>query len=68
MDRGAWWATVHEVPRAGHNLATKPLHDIRVGFRDIHKFAGISASKQVRLHIPACKKSGMSGNTTFFGQ
>ena len=24
MDRGAWWATVHEVPRIGHDLATKP--------------------------------------------
>ena len=24
MDRGAWWATVHEVlKRAGHNLETK---------------------------------------------
>ena len=24
MDRGAWWATVHEVARVGQNLATKP--------------------------------------------
>ena len=24
MNRGAWWATVHGVTRAGHNLATKP--------------------------------------------
>ena len=24
MDRGAWWATVHGVPRVGHDLATKP--------------------------------------------
>ena len=24
MDRGTWRATVHEVPRVGHNLATKP--------------------------------------------
>ena len=24
MDRGAWQATVHSVPRVGHNLATKP--------------------------------------------
>ena len=23
MDRGAWWATVHGVPRVGHDLATK---------------------------------------------
>ena len=23
MDRGAWWATVHEVARVGHNLVTK---------------------------------------------
>ena len=24
MDRGAWWATVHEVVRVGLNLATQP--------------------------------------------
>ena len=24
MDRGAWKATVHEFPRVGHDLATKP--------------------------------------------
>ena len=24
MDRGAWWATVHEAARVGQNLATKP--------------------------------------------
>ena len=24
MDKGAWLATVHAVPRAGHDLATKP--------------------------------------------
>ena len=24
MDRGSWQATVHEVARVGHNLATKP--------------------------------------------
>ena len=24
MDRGAWQATVHEVVRVGHDLATKP--------------------------------------------
>ena len=24
MDRGAWWATVHGVTRAGHSLVTKP--------------------------------------------
>ena len=23
MDRGAWWATVHEAARVGQNLATK---------------------------------------------
>ena len=23
MDRGAWWATVHGVARAGHDLETK---------------------------------------------
>ena len=25
MDRGAWPATVHEVTRVGHDLATKPI-------------------------------------------
>ena len=24
FNRGAWWATVHGVTRAGHDLATKP--------------------------------------------
>ena len=24
MGREAWWATVHEVTRVGHDLATKP--------------------------------------------
>ena len=24
MDRGAWWSTVPEVARVGHDLATKP--------------------------------------------
>ena len=24
MNRGAWQATVHGVPRVGHDLATKP--------------------------------------------
>ena len=23
MERGTWWATVHEVPRVGHDLETK---------------------------------------------
>ena len=26
MDRGAWWAAVHEVVRVGHDLATKPSY------------------------------------------
>ena len=25
MDRGVWWATVHEIPRVRHDLVTKPL-------------------------------------------
>ena len=25
MDRGTWQATVHEVTKGGHDLATKPL-------------------------------------------
>ena len=25
MDRGAWWATVHDVTRVRHDFATKPL-------------------------------------------
>ena len=24
MDRGVWWATVHEVARVGHDLASEP--------------------------------------------
>ena len=30
MDRGAWWATVHGVARAGHNLVTKQQKQRRV--------------------------------------
>ena len=26
MERGAWWATVHEVATVGHDWATKPLY------------------------------------------
>ena len=26
MDRGAWWATVHQVTRVGHNLDLKHHH------------------------------------------
>ena len=25
IDKGTWWATVHEVTRAGHDLGTKPI-------------------------------------------
>ena len=33
MDRGAWQVTVHEITRAGHDLATKsPQHYVRVPF------------------------------------
>ena len=31
MDRGAWQATVYEVARVGHDLATKPPHCIAQG-------------------------------------
>ena len=33
IDRGAWWATVHGIPRVGHDLVTKQqqqLHFIQV--------------------------------------
>ena len=33
MDRGAWWATVHEVARVGPNLATKPPIEFEVFIR-----------------------------------
>ena len=34
MDKGAWWATVHGVARARHNLATKfsRKHTLLIGF------------------------------------
>ena len=28
VDRGAWWATVHGVARVGHDLVTKPRHQV----------------------------------------
>ena len=34
MDRGGWQATVHAVPRVGHDLATKPNHLINVYVED----------------------------------
>ena len=33
VDRGAWWATVHEVERVGPNLATKPPIEFEVFIR-----------------------------------
>ena len=30
IDRGPWWATVHGVTRAGHNLVTKQQKQRRV--------------------------------------
>ena len=30
MDRGAWKATVHGVPRVGHDLATKPSPSVGI--------------------------------------
>ena len=35
MDRGAWQATVHEVPRVGHDLVTKPPPGIFIDSRFI---------------------------------
>ena len=32
MDRGAWWATVHEVARVGHNLVTKQQQQININY------------------------------------
>ena len=28
MDKGSWWATVHELQRAGHNLVSDNKHDL----------------------------------------
>ena len=30
IDKGALWATVHGVPRVGHNLATKPPKNVQI--------------------------------------
>ena len=32
MDRGVWQATVHSVPRVGHDLATKPPYIYSIAF------------------------------------
>ena len=32
MDRGAWQATVHGVPRVGHNLETKRQQQQQLGY------------------------------------
>ena len=28
MDRGAWWAIVHGVPRVGHDLVIQYAHEL----------------------------------------
>ena len=36
MDRGAWWATVLRVTKAGHNLATDPPPTTQIQFFFLH--------------------------------
>ena len=36
MDRGAWWATVHEAAKSQISLSTKPSNNMRKGKRNGH--------------------------------
>ena len=45
MDRGAWQATVHGVPRVGHDLATKP---------SLPKWKPVRIFSQKSISFPGC--------------
>ena len=38
MDRGVWWAVVHEVARVRHDLATKERETLEVSIPDTSSF------------------------------
>ena len=38
MDRGVWWAVVHEVARVRHDLATKERETLEVSIPDTSRF------------------------------
>ena len=56
MDRGAWQATVYEVARVGHDLATKPPHCIAQG-------ALLSALRSPKLEGKPRKRGYMCART-----
>ena len=50
MDRGAWQATVHEVTRIGHELATKPKPISKTG-----KSGAVKIEVQLSFSFPSSK-------------
>ena len=52
MDREAWWATVHGVPRVGHGLVTKPPLEGSKGF------LGDTSDKESACQCRRCKRHG----------
>ena len=52
MDRGAWWTTVHRVPRVGHDLVTKPPLEGPKGF------LGDTSGKESMCQCRRCKRHG----------
>ena len=50
MDRGAWQATVHEVTRIGHDLATKPKPISKTG-----KSGAVKIEVQLSFSFPSSK-------------
>ena len=52
MDGGAWWATVHEVARAGHDLATKPPPSFVIGEALVNR-AGVT----IQILSGICRKT-----------
>ena len=52
MDRGAWWATVHGVTTAGHNLATKRRQSWKIRKMEIVG-SDCMVKEQIKTH-PSC--------------
>ena len=65
MDRGTWGATVHEVARIRHDLATGPAPPLPSSFRLSHRFIHTEAqTKAVHQIIGRSLKSHMLLNVS----
>ena len=62
MDRGAWWATIHEAARVGHDLVTKPPNHTSIQFSSVQSLSHVpllatpwTAARQAILSITNCR-------------